>query len=292
MKPSTARWVVTATAVLGGTGYLTVQSALVEISPLTLAALRFILGGLALLVLALYWRQRITLRVLQAACIPGVALAFGLVMMVVGLQTAQSSVAAFLVCSDAFFIPVIDWILYRRRADKMVLVGLGVGGTGLAFLSYSGSFEISVGTWWLLGASVVWALYYSTVGHVAARFGSVALCCCAHIVAGITLLLLFSPLNEVSPAISTKTWLLVVYIAVVISALRFALMTKVQSVIPSPEMGLIGLLEPVAAAGIGIACANEWLSLSQWIGAILVLGAVAMPLLAGVRRRRMGPPLP
>jgi drug/metabolite transporter (DMT)-like permease len=261
-------------------------------SPLTLAALRFIIGGLALLLLALYWRQAITLRVLQAACIPGIALAFGLVMMVVGLQTAQSSVAAFLVCSDAFFIPVVDWLLYRRRADKMVLSGLGIGGAGLAFLSYSGSVEISVGTWWLLGASVVWAVYYSTVGHVAARFGSVALCCCAHIVAGVTLLLLFSPLGALSPTISAKTWWLVLYIAVVISAVRFALMTKVQSVIPSPEMGLIGLLEPVAAAVVGIAFANEWLSFSQWIGACLVLFAVAMPLLSGVRRRRVGPPLP
>jgi drug/metabolite transporter (DMT)-like permease len=225
--------------------------------------------------------------VVRLAFWPGLLLALALSCGIIGLKDSLSTIAAFLVCSDAFFIPLIDRLLFGRRTQRDISLGLLVGGAGIVLLTLKADFHISTSDCWLLASAVFWAAYTSTVAHAVERQAALPISCACHLIAGLLVGVFAFGFEKLPIALSTSTVFALIYFALIISALRFTLMAKAQQVLTPSEMGLIFLAEPVAAAILGYLVANEILSRQQWIGASLVCLALLIPVILSGRRDRL-----
>ena len=275
------------TSVVGGSGYLVAQAILNEVGPLTLSAIRFILAGSVLLLLCRVVKADLSSAVFRLALWPGLVLALAMSCGIIGLKGSLSTIAAFLVCSDAFFIPLVDRLLFGRRTTREVSIGLLIGGSGIALLTLKPSFKISISDCWLLASAVFWAAYTSTVAHAVGRQAALPVSCASHLIAGLLVGVFALSFEQMPSALSTQAVFALLYFALVISALRFTLMAKAQQSLTPSEMGLMFLAEPVAAALFGYLVAREVLSVQQWIGASLVCVALLVPVILSSHRDRL-----
>jgi drug/metabolite transporter (DMT)-like permease len=287
VTPSSARLIVVGTSVLGGSAYLVVQRVLQEMGPLTLSSVRFLLGGVLLLSIVRWLKTPFTWGLLASAAIPGITLGIAMTCMVTGLKSSLSTVAAFLVCSDAFFIPVIDRLLFGRKTSMLTIACLAVGAIGLSLITLHDGLRVATSDLWLLAAAVFWAAYCSTLGHVVRHYHALSMSCAAHLIAGTVVGVVCYFVEAPPSSLSSGALLGVLYFAVIISALRFTLKTRAQQVLLPAEMGLMFLIEPISAAALGVFFAHESLKTVQWVGALLVLVAVALPSLIRIRRGRL-----
>ena len=287
MNHRVASLTVLGTSVVGGSTYLVAQTILKEVGPLTLSAIRFCLAGAVLLLLCKRQKAVLSPSVVRLAFWPGLLLALALSCGIIGLKDSLSTIAAFLVCSDAFFIPLIDRLLFGRRTQRDISLGLLVGGAGIVLLTLKADFHISTSDCWLLASAVFWAAYTSTVAHAVERQAALPISCACHLIAGLLVGVFAFGFEKLPIALSTSTVFALIYFALIISALRFTLMAKAQQVLTPSEMGLIFLAEPVAAAILGYLVANEILSRQQWIGASLVCLALLIPVILSGRRDRL-----
>lgn len=281
MSKTTARLVILVSCFVASAGYLATQRAVLEISAVTCTALRFLLAALTLLCICRVRNAIVQADTLRAAFVPGAFLALGAYLLAEGLASEKSSVAAFLVCSDVFLVPVVELLLYGKRTERGILAGLAAGGIGLALLTLDGTLSLSAGAGYLLISAVTWAVYYSTLGRVVKSHDSVALACAVHCVAALLLAAITSPFSDISGPFSGEVVGILLFMGVLLSGIRFAFMTAAQKVIEPSELGLVLLLEPVFATLCGVVVAGEELRPLQWCGAAVVLAAIAIPLLLG-----------
>ena len=273
-------------------GYLATQKAVAELSAITCTALRFILAAVTLLVICLFRRSVVTTVTLRGGCVPGLLLALGAYLLAEGLATSKSSVAAFLVCSDVFLVPLVELLLFGKRTERGIILGLLAGGVGLALLTINGELSLTAGSGYLLVSAVTWAVYYSTLGRAVQFHDSVALACAVHCVAALTLVTVATPFRALPGSISLEVVGILLFMGVLLSGIRFAFMTAAQKVIEPSELGLVLLLEPVFATVCGVVVAGELLEPQQWAGAMVIFIAIALPLLfgrEGVLRRKVRP---
>src|SRR5262249_31054304 len=161
--PSTSRLAVGlalfSLCVIWGSTYLAMRVAMEGFGPFTMAAIRFLVAGLVMLVIArargegfpsrLQWRNALFIGTLLLACgNGGVAIAE---------QSVSSGVAALVVAVVPLWMALLRWLCGRRPAPKdWFAMALGFG--GIIFLSLGGELRGSlVGVGVLMFSTAAWA---------------------------------------------------------------------------------------------------------------------------------------
>lgn len=149
--PATAKIIIAFAAIylIWGTTYLAMRIAVETIPPFTVGASRFLVSGaLTLLFLRMRGVPNPNLKQWKNSAIIGCLLMVGgngLVMWAV--QKIPSGIAALVVATMPLWMTLLDWIFYRGpRPTTRVMVGLGMGFVGIAFLLqpdqlFAGQFE-------------------------------------------------------------------------------------------------------------------------------------------------------
>jgi drug/metabolite transporter (DMT)-like permease len=294
-RAQSSRWVPLAFAavyILWGSTYLGIRIAIESFPPLAMAGVRHMLVGLILYPI-LRWKTGIrpTAANWRTACVTGVLL---LCVSNGGLSWAElrvpSGIAALLVATVSLWLVIVDWLRPGgTRPAPRVFVGLLMGFAGLALLvgpsSLGGARRTDLlGTAVLLTASFVWACASLYSKHRAmpaspllvvamqSLAGGVALCI-AGLVSGEFRALHFA-------AISSRSWLALLYLIVFGSGMGFTAYLYILKKSTAAKVATYGFVNPVVALFLGWSLAAEAITTRTVIAAAVILTAVILVITA------------
>lgn len=254
-----------------GSSYLFMKMSLAGIQEFNLIALRF---GMAFILAGIVFHQRLIhadSNTIKYAFLLGSILFLVFASITFGLKSTTASNAGFLVSLTVIFVPLLLAIFLRKMPDKRILFGVLLAFTGISFLTLNHQLKISSGDFFCILGALFYALHIIVTGKLTKDVDSITL--------GVVQLgftgawgLLFSILFETPQLPSTtETWLSVLGLGVLCSAIGFVIQTVAQKSTTPTHTGLLFSLEPVFAACFAFAFAGEILTTKGYLGAFLVL---------------------
>lgn len=279
--------VVGAAALVGitliwGTTFVVIKQALGTIPVPLLLAVRFTMAGLLL-----SW-ARFDRRAVRPAMGLGVLAFAGFATQTIGLSLTSASKAAFITGLSVILTPVVGAVWLRRRVTARVTLAAATALAGLALMTlHDGVEAVNAGDLWVLATAVAYALYIVYLGEVANRASATSLAALQHVPMALLAWLWAAPQIGELRHVPLATFLAILYLAAVATALVAVVQTYAQRVVPAHVAALIFVLEPVFAAGFAFFLLGERLGPSGWVGGGLVVAAM---FLSELRPRRR--PLP
>jgi len=272
---------ITAAAVWG-VSFVVVKEVLAVSSPLLFVAMRF---TLATLVLAPFvgLRRRFSAAELQAGIVLTLLLASGFATQAVGLQYTTPARSAFIVALSSVLAPIVAVVAVQHRMNTLGIGALVVAGVGIYFLTNPSGGGLNRGDMWTLITSVVFGGHIVAVSEFSKRFDARRLVWLQlpGTAVGVGLAAaLFEPvrLSWTGPFIGA-----LVFTAVFSTALALIWQMRAQRFMSSMRASLLLCFEPLFATLTSWLYWGERFSLTQGVGAGLILGGMVLAVVAEAR---------
>ncbi|WP_416879567.1 DMT family transporter [Litorimonas sp.] len=266
-----------AMATIFGLGWIVGKSALEQLPPIQMAALRFGLAA-ALILPFTGWPKRIRLLHLLPLSVLAVSAPYSLSN--IGLAELDVSLTILLVQLEAPVLIVLSAIFLQERPSRLALVGIILAVSGVALVA--GPPAINGSSLWV--AMVVFSIFVWAFGQLWIRktgiTGSVALLGALSALATpqlaiVSLLLEPEAIGQLKN-ISIRTWAEVVYLGGVMTAMGIGIWYFLLSRFEVRHVAPFLLLVPAISIGGGIVFLEEEVSSIRWIGAIIITFGVAL----------------
>lgn len=267
-----------------GTTFAVVKDTLTTIPVPLFLALRFSLAALAF---AWVGFDRRTLR---PALILGLLGFFGFATQTLGLDITSASKAAFITGLNVILAPIVGRLFYGARLSPRVYVAALLAIVGLGMMTLQGTGGPNLGDLWVLGTAVSYAFYIVYLGEVVPRVRPLALAGMQHLPMALLAWLWALPFVGALPQVPLRSYVAILYLALVATALVAVLQTYAQRVVPAYLAALLFALEPVFAALFAFLLLGETLGVVGWLGGgVVLLAMVASEMRPRrARRRRSG----
>lgn len=257
--------------IIWGTTFVVVKEALDTIPVSLLLAVRFTLAGL-LLAWAKWDRRAVV-----PALILGLLSFAGFSAQTIGLSITSASNAAFITGLSVILTPILGAIFWGKRLAPRVFLAAVVALIGLALMTLrDGVASVNAGDVWVLLTALTYALYIVYLGEVAGKVPATPLVMMQHIPMALLAWLWAAPEVHLLPTVPLSTYLAILYLALVATALVGILQTYAQRVVPAHLAALIFVLEPAFAGLFAYIVLGEKLGAWGLVGAGLMLVAMAV----------------
>jgi len=277
------------TAAWGSTFFL-IKDLVTRMPVADLLAIRFAIASVALGFIAAH-RIHLSRPVVIYGVLLGLLYGSAQILQTAGLSHTSASVSGFVTGLYVVATPLLTAIILRRRIPPLTWVAAVLATLGLGVLALRG-FSIGYGELLTLISAVIYA------GHIVAlgRFSSPETTLSLSLVqlSMITLLTAVAalwPTAGSAPGIqlpgSLHDWLVVLYLALIASALTMVLQTWAQAHIEPSRAAVIMAMEPVWAAAFAVALGGESITARMIIGGLAIVSA--MYLVERPQRRRTEP---
>jgi drug/metabolite transporter (DMT)-like permease len=248
-----------------------------------------LLGFLTILaVVPLVARREVTGPAIRRVVGPGFllgALIFaGYVLQTEGLARTTATNAGFITGLYVVFAPLLGLILFRRRVARAAWVAVAVSVFGMTLLSVPSLSDLRprLGDLLVLTGAVAWAGHVVGVGYFAERHSSVLLSL-AQMAATALFHLVALGVTEARVPDTAEVWVMLLITGVLGSGVAYTIQVVAQRTVTATRAVIILAGESVSAAAISYVWLGERLDAHQWVGAALVLGAMALSELSARR---------
>jgi drug/metabolite transporter (DMT)-like permease len=266
-------WALIGVTMLWGATFLIVHHAVRESGPLFCVGLRFATAALLTLPLALPVLRGLTVRELIAGLVIGLGIFVGYSLQTWGLQTISSSTSAFITAAYVPLVPIMQWIILRRRPRLASWIGVALAFVGLMLIAApKEGLAFGTGEVLTLVSTVAIALEIIFISLWAGRVNVARV---TVVQLAVTALLAFACMGPAGEAIPPFSWTVIVSACGLgaMTALIQLVMNWAQRSVSPTRATLIYAGEPVWAGIIG-RMAGEMLPSTALIGGLLIVAAV------------------
>jgi drug/metabolite transporter (DMT)-like permease len=263
---------------LWGLAFLIVHLGVATVPPLPFVALRFATAAIMVRLLTGARLSRVTATELRAGPLIGLAMLGGYGMQAIGLQTLGAGRAAFIGALYVPMVPVLQWIVLRRRPETHIWISVALATAGMVILAdptgpgRSGGF--GRGEAFALAATVAVATELLLMAHFAPRVDprrlAILECIAVSAYALVISLLTGQHLPPIAPF-----WLACALGLGAASAFLQVSSNWAMRRVPAPRAMLIFATEPVWGGLFG-ALHGEPMGPSTLLGAALILAALLL----------------
>ncbi|WP_336967524.1 DMT family transporter [Sphingobium aromaticiconvertens] len=280
-KPELA--LIGVTVLWGGT-FLIVHHAMRESGPLFFVGLRFATAALATLCLAFGVMRGLTARELIAGASIGLGIFIGYTLQSWGLQTIPSSTSAFITAAYVPLVPILQWLILRRRPRLASWIGVALAFAGLILIAAPRA-GLTLGRGEMLTVISTLAIAVEII-LISLWAGKVNVLRVTVVQLAVTALLAFGlmgPAGETMPALSPFILIAATGLGLM-TALIQLVMNWAQRTVSPTRATLIYAGEPLWAGIIG-RMAGERLPGTALIGAAFIIAAVIVSEIRFGRRK-------
>jgi drug/metabolite transporter (DMT)-like permease len=261
--------------IIWGSTFTIVKKALLQVSPIMLVTLRF---WIATIVVAAFTRgqfRHIRSGTTLKGLILSVAFLGGFVLQTLGLRDTTASNSAFITSLCVLLVPVLGFLIFRRRPSAQTAVGIIMATAGLILLlADSSDFSLRSGDFLTLICAFMFAFHIVFMGHFVRQTNYrhlifVMMVCSA------VLCSLMTPLLE-SPFVIWDSYLIfyLFVLGVLATAAAFFIQAWAQQYSNPNHTALIFSLEPVFATVFAFIFLDQSFSAKEWTGGILILAGI------------------
>jgi len=276
-------------AIIWGSSYLVVKDILINVPPFAYLTVRYLM---ALPVVFFFFRRDIAEWLNRKATItgivknlhPGVWLGFAFVLQAYGLQNMGPGKAALLTALVFLFVPVIEFINGEKTGLLHLVPILVLASCGVAILAQPWIHGWIVPDILIVLCAVAFAFQIFLTGRVVKTTHFAAV----FVLQG-TAVLLISFLGwmlteaSIELSLSTSGWLRICYVALIVTSGCYLIQFSAQRFVRARYVGLIFVLEPVAALFLSISLEYEDLSANVVIGSSIILVAIFLVIIRTTR---------
>lgn len=258
------------------------------VHPLVVGTTRLAVGGYVLLICMvllrkIHWRRWPWKATIQAAlAIAAFQYCFFSSIRLTGV--AIGTVVA--IGSSPVFSGVIEWVLLKRRPDRVWLfaTSFAIVGCILLFSNQTGTLVHPGGVLFSLVAGCLFALYTFFSKNVLEKEQPVAAVAVIFSLSG-TILLPSLLVFETEGLYSSPGLWTMLYLGVVTASLAYVLFSSGLQQIPSSSAVTLSLAEPLTAAILSVVIVGERLDVLSWSGVALLLGGILVLTLSNSEER-------
>ncbi len=264
---------------LWGMAFTAQKSAMDTMGPLTFSGVRFLIGGLCILPLALWERRRrpepLTAQQWWLVGLLSLVFFLGSWLQQTGLATTTATNAGFLTGLYVFFVPVLGFVLFRTRPHPIVLVCVPLALVGIYFLNGGGLASFNGGDGLVVISAVFWALHVMTLGYVARITGLPIFVSAISFLVGGAIAMAGALVFE-TPTLDgiSAGWMQLAYAGILSTAVAFTFQAIGQQYVPPANAAIILSAESLFAALGGALLLGERLPPIGYAGAALIFIAV------------------
>ena len=274
------------TAVWGSTFFL-IKDVVTRIPVADLLAIRVAIASVALGVIAAP-RLHLSRSVLSYGVLLGLLYGAAQILQTAGLAHTTASVSGFVTGLYVVATPLLTAVVLRRRVPPLTWLAAVLATIGLGVLALHG-FSIGFGELLTLIAAVIYAGHIVALGRFSTPETTLSLSLVQlSMITLVTAVAVLWPTPGSAPGIqlpgSLHDWLVVLYLALIASALTMVLQTWAQAHIEPPRAAVIMAMEPVWAAAFAVALGGESITARMIIGGLAIISA--MYLVERPQRRR------
>jgi drug/metabolite transporter (DMT)-like permease len=290
MRRSVANALMLLVALIWGTTFVAQQLGMAHVGPLTYTGVRFLLGALFVLPLALREYGRLEARGVRLERADwlawsglGILLFLGAVLQQIGIMGTSVSNAGFLTALYVPLVPLLAWLIDRHMPHPAVwpaTIGSFIG----TFMLSGGRFDaLTTGDYWVIASTLFWAAHVFWVGRVAAHKGApIIVAVTQFVVSGVLSMLVAAVTEDISLAGLQAALPAILYGGLLSVGVAFTLQVVAQRHTPATDAAILLSSEILFAALAGALYLNERLAPLQLAGGgiifICILGVQLAPM--------------
>jgi len=260
-------------AVWGG-GFVAVKGALDTMTPLVLMAYRFILASA---IMYLFFHKKIgkfSKDDLKNGSVVGTILFLAFAAQTFGLQYTTASKQGFLTATYVVMVPLLYWILYRKRPKSKAFIGSALTILGIALVSINKEMSFNIGDGLTLLCALLFAGHIISLEYYTKRMDVIKLSFLQLAIAALWFVVTAVLFEPIQLSLSSNEWFAIVYLAIFSTFACFTVQTIAQKYTTSSHASIIMSLESVFAALFGVLLLNEVLTPLMIAGCTLIFVAI------------------
>ena len=287
------------TALIWGMAFVAQRQGMDSIGPITFCAARMVLSAVAVGLVALLTgrrdsrpaaeRARRNRASLMGGLSAGVFLAAATVMQQMGLVTTSAGKAGFITAMYMLLVPVINFVLFRKRNTWLVWLAVLVGVAGMYLLCVNEDFSLTRGDAMVCVCAVLFSGQILCIDHFAPKADPIRMSAAQFVVAAIVCVaaafLLEAPTWDMMASAAAP----ILYCGILSGAVGYTLQIVAQRFTDPTVASLLMSLESVFAAIGGALVLGERMRPRELAGCAVMFLAIVLVQLPLPRRRR---PLP
>jgi drug/metabolite transporter (DMT)-like permease len=274
LKMRLAPWALLLVSAAWGMAFVVMKDAIERQSVNSFLFTRFLVAVIAMFLLKPTVMQVINREILRKGFIAGLFLASGYILQTLGLALTGAAIAGFITGLYVVATPVIAALVLKVRINGFTWACVAMATVGLALLSLKG-WNLGLGEFLVFLCAIAFAAHIIALskwsnGLDAYAMTIVQLATCA-LLTGV-----ISFAQGYEAPVDLSGWLVVLYTAIICTAVAFVVQTWSQAHMSATKVAVILTMEVVFAALFAVIFGGESLSLRTLFGGVLVFIAMFM----------------
>ena len=269
LKMKIAPWALLAVSASWGMAFVVMKDAIERQSVNNFLFSRFLLAVLVMLALKPSVAKKFDRDLVITASSAGVFLGLGYIFQTLGLARTGAAITGFVTGLYVVITPLLAYFFLKEKLNKLIWGCVFIATIGLGLLSIRG-FSVGIGEMLVLASAFFFGAHIIALGKWSSgrdvyAMTVVQLAMCA-LLSGIASI----PEGYSAPP-DTGVWAVVIFTAVVCTAVAFVVQTWSQAHMTTTKVAVILTMEVVFAAVFAMIFGGERLTLQATIGGMLVL---------------------
>ncbi|NVC95747.1 DMT family transporter [Vibrio natriegens] len=264
--------ILIATTMIAALGWIFSKETIQGLPPFGFIGSRFTIAALCLLPLC--YRPLLSAKVSDVLSACGVGLLLGSAVMTWIYAISISDTlgeGAFIMSLSMLFVPIVAWVMFRQRPQRVFWISLPIAVIGLACLSLADGWKQSASQLWFLGAALLLALHFNVNSKYSQKLPVLLLTCLQLFSAGCLGLVVSYFMESLPSEVDASIWWWFALSTLLATSLRYVMQTMGQKFVQAGNAALIMILEPVWTVVLSILWYGEVLTTNKLIGCMLIL---------------------
>ncbi|MGG3800871.1 DMT family transporter [Metabacillus fastidiosus] len=262
------------TAIIWGSGFVVTAIALDYLTAYQVMAGRFVLAALILTILFGYKFKKFTKTVVWKGAVLGTILYIAFALQTVGLHYTTPSKNAFLTAVNVVIVPLIAYLIYKRKIDRYEIFGSGIAIIGIGFLSLQGSMTINIGDLLSLACAVGFAFDIFYTNRFIQKEDAISLTIVQFITAALISVVVMFTQGDIPTTIEKEAVYSIVYLAVFSTTIAYLLQNIAHQYTTATKAAIILSTESFFGMLLSVLLLHEMLTGRMVMGAVLIMTAI------------------
>jgi drug/metabolite transporter (DMT)-like permease len=274
LKIRLAPWALLSVSMAWGMAFVVMKDAIERQSVNNFLFTRFLVAVIVMVAIKPSVIKQMDRDLLIRASSAGIFLGLGYIFQTLGLARTGAAITGFVTGLYVVFTPLLAYFFLKERITKLIWGCVAIATVGLGLLSIRG-FSVGIGEMLVLASALFFAAHIIALGKWSSgrdvyAMTIVQLAMCA-VLSGLA-----SIPEGYSPPPDNGVWGVVIFTAVICTAVAFVVQTWSQAHMTTTKVAVILTMEVVFAAVFAMIFGGERLTLQATLGGVMVLTAMFM----------------